>query len=130
MLKFLASGYLLLIGIIILYANMGWDLFLFDWVRYVPFKDKLSHFLLVGVLTFFVNVLLDFRRTNIFHQKILLGSLLVFVFFTLEEMSQAFLPTRNCEFLDFCCNTLGVLVFQKIAVKFYEFNLSLEDRKG
>ncbi|MEM6967470.1 MAG: trypsin [Bacteroidota bacterium] len=117
MLKYLSYGYLFFIGIIILYANMGWDLFVFDLVKYVPFKDKLSHFLLVGMLTLVVNYLLKFRRAKISKYNFLLGSVLVFSFFTLEEASQALLANRNCELLDFICNSLGILIFEKIALK-------------
>lgn len=117
MLKLLGYGFVIFIAVVLVYADMGWDLFLFDWVKYLPFKDKLGHFLLIGTLTFFVNILLDFRRVNIGKRELLLGSVLVFLFFTLEEMSQAFLANRNCEFLDFLCNTFGILIFERLALK-------------
>lgn len=117
MLKYLSYGYLAFIAIIILYANMGWDLFVFDLIEYVPFKDKLSHFLLVGVLTLAVNNLFNFRRIKLSKYNFLLGSVLVFSFFTLEEASQAFLVNRNCELLDFICNSLGIIIFEKIGLK-------------
>jgi len=58
---------------------------------------------------------LDLKRVTIFKRNFLLGSVLVFVFITIEEGSQHFISTRNCELLDLICNYAGILFFGKLA---------------
>ena len=74
--------FLLFIGFVILSANLGWDIFFFAWVKYLPLGDKMAHFILVGGISFFVNLLLDVKKIKLRRREILLGSLIVFVFIT------------------------------------------------
>ena len=74
----------------------------------VPMGDKTLHFLLLTSLSFLINASLKSRRTGVAGLNVLLGSLLVGTLFTLEEFSQAFIPSRNFEILDMVCNYAGV----------------------
>jgi polyferredoxin len=47
---------------VVLSANMHWNFFFFEWIKYIPFGDKMAHFLLVGTLTLFVNLLFEFKN--------------------------------------------------------------------
>ncbi|MFK8009916.1 MAG: VanZ family protein [Saprospiraceae bacterium] len=108
--------FLFFIGFVILSANFGWDFFFFDWVKYLPLRDKMAHFLLVGGVSFFVNLLLDVKKTKLGGKEVLLGSLVVFIFITLEEFSQLFIIRRNFELIDLSANYLGIFLFGQLAL--------------
>ena len=115
MLKLLGYLFIAFIAVVLVFVDMGWKMFIFDWIDYLPFRDKTGHFLLIGGLAFFVNILLDLKQIQISKHQFLLGSVLVFVFVTIEEGSQHFISTRNCELLDLICNYIGIFVFGKLA---------------
>ena len=118
MLKLIGYLFIIFIAVVLVYVDMGWKLFIFDWIEYLPFKDKAGHFILIGGLTFFVNIVLNLKQVQISKRNFLLGSVIVFFFITIEEGSQHFISTRNCEFLDLMCNYLGIFVFGKLAKRF------------
>lgn len=114
--RILGISFLIFMGFVILSANIGWDFFFFELVEYLPLGDKMAHFLLVGGISFFVNLLLDVRMLKVGKTQILLGSFLVFSFITLEEFSQMFLIRRNFDLLDLSANYLGIFIFGQIAL--------------
>ena len=74
----------------------------------IPFGDKIMHFLLVGTLAVVLNLYFCHRKVTISNKKILLGSLITLIFITLEECSQYYIPNRNFELMDMCCNYAGI----------------------
>lgn len=74
----------------------------------IPFADKTLHFVLLAVLTFLLNATMRRRRVNLWGVNLLLGSLLVASGITLEEFSQAFIPSRHFELMDMVCNYAGI----------------------
>ena len=120
--------FLLFIGFVILSANSGWDFFFFGWVKYLPLGDKMAHFLLVGGVSFFVNLLLEVKKIKIGKFAFLLGSCLVFAFITLEEFSQLFLTRRNFDLVDLSANYLGIFFFGQLAFLICEKFHFLEKR--
>ncbi len=113
--RILGISFLIFIGFVILSANNGWDYFFFGWVKYLPLGDKMAHFILVGGVSFFVNLLLEVRQLKIGKTQILLGSFIVFTFITIEEFSQMFLIRRNFDLLDLTANYLGLFLFGQFA---------------
>ena len=77
-------------------------------IGYIPFGDKTLHLLLTVGLSFLLNAALQGRQVALGRRKILLGSLLVGMAITLEECSQAFIPSRNFELLDMMFNFAGI----------------------
>lgn len=77
-------------------------------VGHVPYGDKTLHFTFLTGLSFLLNASLRGRKAKLGKVKFLQGSLLVALAITLEECSQAFIPSRNFEFLDMVCNYAGV----------------------
>lgn len=116
-LKWIGVSFVFFIAFIITAVNLKWNLGCIGYINYIPFGDKICHFLLIGTLTYFVNVLFDRKRIMLFTKPVLLGSLCVFTFISFEEASQFFLAHRNCEVLDLIANYLGVYVFSRIASK-------------
>ena len=84
-------------------ADLFWHV-----VGRVPCGDKLGHLGLVGTLSFLLNLLLEGRRAPGRWSAMMLGSLLLLVFMTLEEASQAFIPHRSFDLLDGLANIIGV----------------------
>jgi VanZ family protein len=113
--RILGISFLIFIGFVILSANNGWDFFFFSWVKYLPLGDKMAHFILVGGVSFFVNLLLAVRMYKIGKTTVLLGSFIVFTFITIEEFSQMFLIRRNFDLLDLTANYLGIFIFGQLA---------------
>ncbi len=74
----------------------------------MPLGDKGMHFCILGTLTFLLNGSLKQKRLNINGFQVLVGSWLITFGITLEECSQAFIPSRNFELLDMVCNYAGI----------------------
>ena len=89
--KILIGFYSLFLLIIIAIANQGDYIYLLKgWVALVPYGDKWGHFLLMGLLSFMVNISLKGHKYRIFSVPCLMGSLIVAFVVTLEEISQIF----------------------------------------
>jgi VanZ family protein len=82
----------------------------------IPYDDKIAHFFLAGALSFFVNLNLGLSQVSIGKLKILKGSLLLFVFITIEECSQSLFPSRSFSLSDLFSNYAGVLCFGRAAI--------------
>jgi hypothetical protein len=93
---------------IIAIANRGGGDRLWGFLADIPCGDKLGHLGLVGTLSFLLNLALGRRRVSASGDGIMLGSLIVLVFMTFEEASQAFLPHRSFDLLDGLANLIGV----------------------
>ncbi len=110
LLKVITILFFLFIVWIIFSADTGQANIFFDIVNTVPHGDKLGHFFLFGLLTLLLNLVLNFKSFRNWKMTPL-GSILVFVFVTIEELSQAFFPNRTMDINDFIANVLGILVF-------------------
>ena len=76
------------------------------------YGDKVGHFLLMGLLSFFLNrtALASFSS----HKPasvILTASLSLALFVSFEELSQQFLPTRTFSLTDLAVNYMGITFF-------------------
>jgi hypothetical protein len=93
---------------IIVIANRGGGEQLWGFLASIPCGDKLGHLGLVGTLSFLLNLVLDGRRASASGDGMMLGSLVLLLFMTLEEASQAFLPHRSFDLIDGLANVIGV----------------------
>ncbi len=94
--------------------HMNYNSVLLQMMDSIPYGDKVAHFFVVGTLTFFANILLNRRKTDFFITPVLLGSVLVCAFVSLDEVAQMFVEHRNCEMFDFLANFAGIYVFGKL----------------
>lgn len=106
----LASAFFVFILWIIYLANTGGNSIFFDFVRSIPNGDKLGHLFLFGTLTFGVVVGTRFRSFTLGKLNIYYGVVLVAAFVVIEELSQAFIPTRTFDFIDLTADILGMLI--------------------
>lgn len=79
--------------------------------KFLPYEDKIAHFFLVGALAFLLNLSLSLSQITIGRFRVLTGSLLLLVFVTFEEGSQAWFPSRSLSWSDLLANYAGILCF-------------------
>lgn len=95
-------------------ANTGQDTVFFYFTRQVPLGDKVSHFLLFGILTLLCNCSWPQKHLQLCKQRIPIGTLLIVIFVTLEECSQYFLPNRTFDLYDYAASLLGIALFTTV----------------
>ena len=100
--------FLFIIWIIYL-ANSGLNSIFFDFVKTIPFGDKLGHFILFGSLTFFATIILKFRTFSIGKFHIYYGFTFVSAFVIIEEFSQIFIASRTFDLLDLSADFIGII---------------------
>ncbi|MEO8351841.1 MAG: VanZ family protein [Chthoniobacteraceae bacterium] len=88
------------------------------YARRDPGSDKLGHFLLIGGMAFFLNLALRARTFRWLGRRWLIGSVLVAVAFTLEELSQRFISSRSFDLVDLAADFAGILFFGWLARRF------------
>lgn len=116
MIKILTTLFALFMVILIAWADSGYAWRAVNLLMQMPHGDKAAHFLLLGTLSFLVNLSLDCRKITVFGHNIPVGNVLIAIVITLEEGSQAFIPHRNFEILDIVCNYAGIFTFGKAAI--------------
>lgn len=84
-------------------------------VHGIPYGDKVGHFILMGFLSFLVNLSFKGRKFKLFGLPILMGSFLVFTLVTLEEISQIFVIARTFDSGDLLADYLGIFLFGQLA---------------
>lgn len=108
--------YIFLILLIIALANQGEYIYIFrNLVSQIPYGDKWGHFCLMGLLAFFVNILIACDKFKVFGLSFLKGSAIILVIVTLEEVSQIWVINRSFELLDLTFDYLGIFVFGQLA---------------
>ncbi len=107
---------------IIYMANTGQNNIFFQFIKKIPYGDKLGHFSLFGFLTLAFNFGLNFKHIK--STKILLGTLLVFCFCYIEEGSQYWISTRTFDGLDLLADTLGILLFDFVSRIYLKYKLN------
>lgn len=95
---------------IIYLANTGGDSIFFEFVKAIPYGDKLGHFGLFGCLTLVAVLGLRFRSFALGRFRIYYGAALVFMFATGEEFSQAFVPSRTFDLIDLAADLTGIIM--------------------
>ncbi len=76
-----------------------------------PLADKVLHFLLAGLIAFWLNLWLNGRTVPVKNWSIPLALLILFTAAFLEESSQYFSPIRTLSMADLFSNLLGIFVF-------------------
>lgn len=107
----LAFGFTGFILWIIYLANTGGQSIFFDFVRALPFGDKLGHFGLFGLLTLLMNFACKLKTIKIGPVSVYLGAILVFSFAIIEELSQFFVVSRTLDITDVLADIVGIVFF-------------------
>lgn len=115
LIKWLTGIFILGLILIVVIANLGLGSTYFPFIYSIPGLDKIGHFFLMGILSFLINLLLKAKRIQLSSQNILLGSLVVILVVTLEELSQLFLIYRAFSWLDLVFDLGGIFLGGQLA---------------
>lgn len=113
--KILLVVYVFVLAVIIFIANLKGTRYVLNFVGNIPYGDKLGHFLLMGFFAFLLNLALNAKTFRLWKINYLLGSLMVIVVVTLEEISQKFVAGRTFDRGDLIFDYLGIFVFGELA---------------
>ncbi|HEY0050914.1 MAG TPA: VanZ family protein [Pyrinomonadaceae bacterium] len=113
--KILAALYILVLAGIVVLADVKETQYLFRPVRRLPYGDKIGHFLLMGMFSLVVNLILKARSVRVWKLSYLLGSLIVLAIVTIEEFSQIFIRGRSFDVADLAADWAGIIIFGEIA---------------
>jgi len=113
--KILAALYILVLAGIVVLADVRETQYLFRPVRRLPYGDKVGHFLLMGMFSLVVNLVLQARTVRVWKLSYLLGSLIVLAIVTTEEFSQIFIRGRSFDLTDLAADFSGIIVFGELA---------------
>jgi hypothetical protein len=91
-------------------ASFGYGERAFAFLRYVPGRDLTGHFLIFGTLSVVINLALQRASAEATLARQIRGSCILAVVVSLEEFSQAILPTRTFSLLDLGGSLAGILV--------------------
>jgi len=113
--KILLVVYIFILAVIIFLADRKGTRYMLDFVGNIPYGDKLGHFLLMGGFSFLLNLVLNARTFGFWKFNYLLGSLIVLILVTLEEISQIFVRGRTFDLSDLVFDYLGIFIFGELA---------------
>lgn len=102
------------VGVIIYLADSSRTNAVFRFIQNHRGMDKLGHFVLIGGLA----GLLEYSLRGRLWRGLPLGSLLVAVGCTVEELTQAFIPSRSFDLLDLAANFAGICFFGWVVRRF------------
>ncbi len=96
---------------VIYMANTGQNSVFFEFIKSIPYGDKLGHFCLFGFLTLGVNFAFKLKKIEFAIVSVYMGSFLVLSFALLEELSQYFISSRSLDTIDFLADLAGIATF-------------------
>lgn len=118
--KILTVIYVFILAGIVFLADRKGTRYLLGFIKNIPYGDKIGHLVLMGVFSFLVNLMLGARSFQIWKIRYLLGSLIVLIIVTLEEVSQIFIRGRSFDLTDLAADYLGIFLFGELARVFHK----------
>lgn len=100
-----ASFFALLLAIIYKADTANYN-FAFHVVGMIPYGDKIAHAILYGIMAYLLNYGLNGKRWF----RLEIGSLIVFSFALIEEVSQLYFPSRTFDWFDLLADVVGIVV--------------------
>ena len=116
--RILTISYIFFIIWIVLCANFDWPNPILQSVKKIMFYDKIGHILLLGLLTFMVNWMFNWKTLPILKKKWLGASVIIFIIATIDEFSQLFINTRSFDLIDLMFNYLGIVI---ISIAYFQY---------
>ncbi len=110
-----ALGFVLFLIIVIIIADCSEKYKWWPFIERIPFGDKLGHIGLFGTLCFLCNLAFPSRRFGYRPLFITKTTLVLLVIISLEELSQLFIASRHCDFLDWLSDLIGLAAGQTAA---------------
>jgi hypothetical protein len=110
-----AGAFIILLIAIIVIADRGEGSRWWAFIDVIPCGDKFGHLFLIGTLSLLCNLAIPARPTAWLPRFITLTTLVLLILLSLEELAQAFIPTRNCDFFDWLADLAGLALGQAAA---------------
>ena len=112
----LALGFAAFLIAMVIIANRGEGGQWWPFLEKIPYGDKLGHIVLFGTLGFLCNLAFPGKRLPWSAKLITKTTLVLLVIITLEELSQAFIPSRTLDLQDWLADLLGLVIGQTAAL--------------
>jgi VanZ family protein len=106
----LTFGLLIVAAVII--ANLGYGATWWPFLDRIPFGDKFGHIGIFGIFGFFCNLAVPGFRIRFLPRFITPATFVLLILISLEELSQAFIPVRSCDFFDWLADLAGLAIGQ------------------
>jgi VanZ family protein len=101
---------------IIVIADRGEGTLWWSFLDRIPCGDKVGHLVLVGTLSLLCNLAIPSRPCAAgLWRFITLTTLVLLALLSLEELTQAFIPTRTCDLFDWLADLAGLALGQVAA---------------
>jgi hypothetical protein len=107
------AGHMLFVGLIVVLADLG----RLPALVFMPRYDLVGHFILIGLLAFFLNGVMRAKVLRIGKLRFYQASVMVFAVALVEELSQGFLANRTVSLWDLLAGTAGILFFSWLAAR-------------
>lgn len=127
LLRLLAGCFILFMLLIVTIANRGEGGDWWSFLQHIPYGDKLGHVGLMGTLCLLCNLAVTPRRFRFLPITVTRVTFILFALITLEELSQAFIPARSCDLLDWLADLAGLTLGQ-VAATFIRRSVSRHSR--
>ena len=109
--KLTAILFAIFLVVLVILANFGLGSSFYSFINAVPGGDKTGHFILYGLMSYFLNSALKGKVISFYSLKMLKGSFFLAVVIAIEELSQYYIPSRTFSWLDLLASYFGVYVF-------------------
>lgn len=100
-----ASFFAVLLAIIYKADTANYN-FAFHVVGMIPYGDKIAHAVLYGIMAYLLNYGFNGKRWG----RAEIGSVIVFGFAFIEEVSQLYFPSRTFDWFDLLADVVGIFV--------------------
>ncbi len=110
-----AFGFIAFIIAAVIIADRGEGAQWWPFMDKIPYGDKLGHIGLFGTLSFLCNLAFPGARLPWTAKLLTKTTLVLLVIITLEELSQAFFPSRTLDLFDWLADLTGLALGQAVA---------------
>ncbi|MEI6177909.1 MAG: VanZ family protein [Verrucomicrobiota bacterium] len=107
-----ALTFIVFMIVIIIIADRGEGSRWWAFIDHIPYGDKVGHLGLIGTLSLLCNLAISPKKYAFLPRFITLTTLILLVFLSLEELAQAFIPTRTCDVFDWLADLAGLALGQ------------------
>jgi len=112
MAKVAAVGFIVFFIWIVMIADRGDGTPWWSFIERIPHGDKVGHLGLIGTMSFLCNLAFPSRKAGFLPGFITLTTLVLLVFLSMEELSQAFIKTRHLDLYDWLADLAGLAIGQ------------------
>lgn len=110
----LAFGLFIIAAVVI--ANRGEGDSWWPFLHHIPYGDKLGHVCLFATLGFLCNLAFPTFRIRNLPRFITATTFVLLTLISLEELFQAFIPSRSCDLFDWLADLAGLSIGQLAAI--------------